>query len=91
MANGSTPLYRMLMSEIERRRLELGWPMWKVDDSAGTQDGYDAKCLHPQTPNGRRARWETLQLIVNALFTADARVTLEPVQEDMPGIAAHPG
>jgi hypothetical protein len=75
----AAPLYRMLMMELERRRVALGWPMWKLDDKAGTQDGYYAKMLYPDTPTGRQARWETVQLVVDALFPEGIRqVTLEP-------------
>jgi hypothetical protein len=76
-----TALYCAVIAEMERRRLELGWPMWQLDDKAGTQDGYYAKCLYPGTPSGKRARWETLQLIVDALFPQGVNVTIEPTHK----------
>jgi hypothetical protein len=63
-----TPLYRSLLLAIERRRRQLGWPSSYLDDRAGTQDGYFQKILHADAPSGRCARWETLQLVVDALF-----------------------
>jgi hypothetical protein len=82
----ATALYRYIVHEVERRRIELGWPMWKVDDKAGTQDGYFAKIIHPDTPTGRQARWEILQLVVDALFPNGFRVTLEPEKDAMLGV-----
>lgn len=64
----ATALYRAVMIEIERRRLQLGWPMWRMDDEAGTNDGHYAHCLHADTPNGRQAQWQTLDLFVGALY-----------------------
>jgi hypothetical protein len=66
----AVPVYRALLLECERRRQQLNWPMWVVDDRAGTQDGYYAKALHADRPSGRQARWETLSLIVTALWPA---------------------
>jgi hypothetical protein len=42
--------------------------MWKVDDVAGLQDGHFAKLLHADRRSGRCARWETLNLLVSALW-----------------------
>lgn len=64
----ATSLYRGIMLEIERRRLQLGFTFAEVDNLAGTQDGYCAKLMWPDTPSGRIGRWDTLQLIVDALF-----------------------
>jgi hypothetical protein len=64
----ATAIYRSIMLEVERQRVALGIPMWQVDDMAGTQDGYYAKALHADSTSGRQARWDTLQLIVSALF-----------------------
>ena len=55
------------MLEIERRRLELGWPNWKVDERSGCQDGYFAKLLWSDAKSGRSAGWEVLQWIMEAL------------------------
>lgn len=64
----ATPIYRAIMLECERRRLQLGWPMWQVDEASGVQDGYYAKMLYADTPSGRQARWDMLQYVVQALF-----------------------
>jgi hypothetical protein len=78
-----TAIYMAIMENCERRRIDLGWPMWKVDDKAGTNDGYYAKALYPNTPSGRQAKWESLQLIVEALYKGGFRVTIEPENPDM--------
>lgn len=74
----ATPIYRSIMLEIERRRLALGLPHWQVNDVAGTQDGYFAKMLLADTPSGRQASWETLQLVVDALFPEGFEVEIKP-------------
>jgi hypothetical protein len=56
------------MLEIERRRVQLGFTFIDVDNLAGTQDGYLAKLMWPDTPSGKIGRWETLQMLVEALF-----------------------
>jgi hypothetical protein len=58
------------MLELERRRLDLGWPMWQVDERAGLQDGYYAKLLWTDTKSGRQAGWEVLQWVMEALGPA---------------------
>lgn len=64
----SSAIYRALMVEFERQRLARGLSMAQVDDLAGTQDGFFSKMLYPDTPNGRQARWETVQDVADALF-----------------------
>jgi hypothetical protein len=64
----STAVYREFMAALEGRRVELGLSMATVNDMAGLQDGFFAKMLYPDTPSGRQARWETVQLAVEALF-----------------------
>lgn len=64
----STAIYRELMAVLEGRRVELGLSMATVNDMSGLQDGFFAKMLYPDTPSGRQARWETVQLAVEALF-----------------------
>jgi hypothetical protein len=64
----STAIYRILMMEFERQRLVRGLSMAQVDDLAGTQDGFYAKMLYPDAPNGRQSRWETVQDVADALF-----------------------
>jgi hypothetical protein len=55
----ATEIYRAITIECE-----------KVDDAAGTQDGFYSKLLHADRQNGRQCRWETLQLVITALFPA---------------------
>jgi hypothetical protein len=66
----ATEIYRAITLECERRRQVLGWPMWRLDDAAGTQDGFYSKMLHADRPSGRQSRWETLQLVISALWPA---------------------
>src|SRR5262245_27666805 len=58
--------------------------MWYLDERAGTQDGYYAKMLHSETPSGRLAGWEMLQLVTDALFPdgIGVRLTGEPIFND---------
>lgn len=70
-------VYRAIMIAIEERRQQLGLPMWRVDELAGTQDGYYAKALHADAPSGRQAQWNTLQLIIDALFPEGVTLRLE--------------
>jgi hypothetical protein len=73
-AGTTTALYRSFVLGLERRRLQLGWPMHVVDDRAGLQDGYYAKMLHSETPSGRSAGWLMLQLVMDALWPDGAGV-----------------
>lgn len=77
----ATAIYRSIMLEIERRRLALGMPHWQVNDAAGTQDGYFAKMMLPDTPSGRQASWETLQLVIDALFPDGFEVIIRPTKD----------
>lgn len=74
----ATAIYRAVMVEIERRRLQLGWPMWRLDDAAGTQDGYYGKALYADTKSGRQCRWDTLDLYFLALFPEGYDVVIKP-------------
>jgi len=73
------------MLECERQRIARGLSMWKVDELAGTQDGYYAKALHADAPSGRQAQWKTLQWIVDALFPRGFKVVVmdAPMSEVM--------
>lgn len=64
----STRLYRAIMSQLEARRVELGLPMWRVDELAGTADNYFSKAIYADTPSGRRAGWSVLDEFTTALF-----------------------
>ena len=72
-----TPLYRSIMIEVERRRLDLGLPQEKFGEWAGIADRSYAKYLHADAPSGRQATWETLQVICDALFPDGFKITIE--------------
>jgi hypothetical protein len=73
----AVPVYRALLLECERRRQQLGWSMWQVDDASGLNDGHYAHCLHVDRVTGRQAQWKTIDLIVRALWPQglDLRIT----------------
>lgn len=76
----ATPIYRALLLECERRRIQLGWPNWQVDEISGLQEGHFAKCLHADRTSGRQASWPTIWLIVSALWPEgfDLQITDKP-------------
>lgn len=75
---GVTGFYRAVVEQLHTRIRRLGIPMWRCDDLSGLQDGYTAKLLHPDTPSGRQARWETLQLLVDAIFPDGYEIIIRP-------------
>jgi hypothetical protein len=72
-----TAIYRALMLEIERRRLQLGWTMEEVCAVAGVQDRYYPKMLYVDEPSGRQARWETIEILMLTLFPDGYDMKLE--------------
>jgi hypothetical protein len=74
------PVYRALLLECERRRQQLGWSMWQVDDASGLNDGHYSHCLHVDRVSGRQAQWKTIHLIVMALWPQgfDLQMTQKP-------------
>ena len=64
------------MLAVERRRLQLGWPAWLVEKQSGVQDGYYFKMVYAETPSGRNAGWQTLQLVIDALWPDGVGVRL---------------
>lgn len=64
----ATAIYRALIAEVERRRIEQGWTCLELDAAAGLHSGYWAKCCHPDAPSGRQIRWEMLEFVMGALF-----------------------
>lgn len=74
----ATSIYRAIMLECERQRYALGWPMWMVDEKAGTQDNYYAKAVHADAASGRQAQWKTLEWIVGALFAGGFDLIIKP-------------
>lgn len=73
-------LYLEVVRALDARRRALGWSMAYLDDRAGTNDGYFAKCLHADTPSGRQAGWEILQLYADALFPAGCSLVAMPAK-----------
>ena len=67
-------LYLEIVAALDARRRALGWTCAQLDDAAGAQDGYFAKCLHADTPSGRVAGWDMLQYYVDALWPAGCSV-----------------
>jgi hypothetical protein len=82
-------VYYALLAEIERHRLQLGIPMWKLDDAAGTQSRYYSKALYADTPSGRMATWTSVQLIVAALFPEGFSIKIEPRKQGCSVASAH--
>jgi hypothetical protein len=87
----STAIYRALMLAIEARRIEMELSMATVNDIAGLQDGFFSKMIYPDTPNGRQARWDTVQLAVEALFGKSFVVQIIPGDDENMRLAAAPG
>lgn len=86
----STQLYRQLMAELERKRIELGLPLWRVDELAGTADNYFSKAIYCDTPSGRRAGWSVLDEFVCALFGRGFTVKIEGEVVLPSGLATEP-
>jgi hypothetical protein len=86
----ATSFYCALMAAVEHRRAALGWPMWRVDEEAGISEGYYSKMLHADSAEGRRATWEILQKVANALWP-EGRCTVRLLAQDpdsmLPGAA----
>ncbi|MBP2290761.1 hypothetical protein [Azospirillum rugosum] len=57
--------------------------MEKLDDRAGANDGYFAKILHADTPSGRQAGWEMLDLYAQALFPGGVSAALAPTMRGL--------
>lgn len=79
----SVAFYRALMVVFERQRLAMGYSMDEVDRIAGTQDGYFAKMLYPDTPTGRQALWPTVDIVAEALFGRDFEIVISGRNEPL--------
>jgi hypothetical protein len=86
----ATALYNALIAEAEAERQRLRWPMWYLDDRAGSPDGYFSKAKHPDTATGRQATWFSLQLIFDALFPGGFRIKVEPIDPTLTTALARP-
>lgn len=62
------PIALSLMRSVEDERQALGLPSWQLEDRAGLQDGHYQKLLHCDKPSGRTPSWQSLQLLVEAIF-----------------------
>ena len=62
------PIYRSVLLEVERRRVQLGLSQDRLSEISGISDRAFAKALHASTPSGRMATWPTLQFVVDALY-----------------------
>jgi len=74
----ATAIYRALMAEIERRRIQLGWTMEELNEACGYQPGYWSKMLYVDTPTGRQARWEMVEYAMLAMFPDGYDLALKP-------------
>jgi hypothetical protein len=63
----STPIYRAIMVELERKRLAMGMSMDRLSEIVGAERSW-SKMLYPDTSSGRQATWEKLQRAVDVLF-----------------------
>jgi hypothetical protein len=72
------PIYYAFMGELERHRQKFGVSMWKINEGAGTQEGYYARALYADTPTGRMATWPVLQKIMDVLFPDGVEITMKP-------------
>lgn len=72
------PLYRAIMLEIERRRLQTGIPMDDLCRGAGVAERGYAKSLYPETSSGRLSRWSALQLLIDFLFIDGFDLEIRP-------------
>lgn len=64
----ATSLYLQMIYQLERRRAQLGWPIWMLEDKAGISDGHYAHLITPDSLSGRQASWKVLQEIATALY-----------------------
>ena len=71
-------LYRAIMLEIERRRLEIGVSMDQLSEISGIADRSYPKMLYPDAKNGRQSHWETVQFVIDTLFPDGFDVAIKP-------------
>lgn len=74
----ATAIYRALVAEIERRRIQLGWTMEELNEACGYQPGYWSKMLYVDKPSGRQARWEMVEYAMLAMFPDGYDLALKP-------------
>jgi hypothetical protein len=79
----TTQLYRSLMREVDRRRHELNWRLWMLDDKSGLNDGHVGKALAADSPSRRQLRWDSLQLVIDALWPDGVEVKVRAIDDEM--------
>jgi hypothetical protein len=78
------PVYRAFLLEIERRRQQLAISQDRLSEVAS--DRSFAKYLHPETPTGRAAQWQTVQTIMDVLFCDGFDLILRPKKGPQLGV-----
>jgi hypothetical protein len=63
----STPVYRAIVVELERKRQAMGMSMDRASEIIGAERSW-SKLLYPDTSSGRQASWEKLQRAVDAMY-----------------------
>jgi hypothetical protein len=74
----TVPVYRSFWLEIERRRQQLAISQDRLSEIAGIADRSFSKYLLPETPTGRAARWETMQIVMDALYPSGFDIVVRP-------------
>lgn len=80
MEGMATPLYRALLTTLDRQRERRGWPMWRLEERAGLSEAHLSKLLRGE----RLGTWATLQFIVDALYPGGVVLKLSPAQPQKP-------
>lgn len=84
----ATDVYRQVAHEIRKQIKRRGLTMQECDDLSGLNDGHTAHVLHPDTPNGRQAKWETVELLLITIFGPGFRVRIKPSKKYGNGLPA---
>jgi hypothetical protein len=63
----ATLVYMTIIHQIEEMRIASGMTMAAFSEYAGLPERYYAKALHPDTPSGRQASWESVQTMLETL------------------------
>jgi len=71
----STNAQDQVLAALRQRIHALGLTMQEVDEKSGLADGYVSKLLNPNT-SGRRAKWQTIELLLNTLWPEGACITI---------------
>jgi hypothetical protein len=78
---GATQLYRALIAEFERQRIEeLGISRETLSEVAGLGDRHYNKLTIFDRPCGRQAQWATIQNVVDVLYPDGFDLRIVPRQ-----------